>query len=66
MIISNIARLAALRLPGLFRISSAMNLPVKSSPSLWSHSNACAWAYDCDVLTSLAGLRLSPELMFIC
>jgi hypothetical protein len=66
MIISNIARLAAPRLWGLFRISSVMNLPVKSSPSPWPHSSACAWAYDCDAPTSLAALRLSPELMFIC
>ncbi len=66
MIISNIARLAALRLRGLFRISSAMNLAVKSSPSLWSRSSACAWAYDYDAPTNLAGLRLSHELMFIC
>jgi hypothetical protein len=42
-----------------------MNLPVKSSPNLWSHSSNCAWAYDCDAPTNLAGLRLSPELMFI-
>ncbi|MEA3176366.1 MAG: hypothetical protein QOF42_3777, partial [Gammaproteobacteria bacterium] len=46
--------------------SSAMNLPVKSSPSLWSDSKLCAWAYGCGVLTSLAVHRLSPELIFIC
>src|ERR1700722_1904510 len=63
MIISNIARLAALRLRGLFRIPSALNLPVKPSPSQWSRSRTCDSAHDYDALTSPADHRLSPELM---